>query len=155
MTSVTLRLNPILQLTDDQFLEVCRANPDVKFEQNEKGELIIVAPTGGDTGIYNAKLTTRFVVWNEQAKLGEVFDSSTCFLLPGGAKRSPDVAWVHQNRWDSLVSEEKEKFPPIAPDFVLELLSPTDSLKELQEKMQEYISNGVKLGWLLDGKLVV
>jgi len=152
MTSLTLRLDPILQLTDDQFLEICRANPDVKLEQNEKGELIIVAPTGGDTGIYNAKLTTRFVVWNEQAKLGEVFDSSTCFQLPSGAKRSPDVAWVHQDRWDSLSPEEKEKFPPIAPDFVLELLSPTDSLKELQEKMQEYISNGVKLGWLLDRK---
>ncbi|MCL6434302.1 MAG: Uma2 family endonuclease [Leptolyngbyaceae cyanobacterium HOT.MB2.61] len=152
MTSVVIRLDPIFTLSDEQFLEVCRANPDVKFEQNSKGELIVVTPTGGDTGIYNAKLTTRFVVWNEQVSLGEVFDSSTCFELPNGAKRSPDVAWIQNSRWNSLTLEEKEKFPPIAPDFVLELLSPTDSLQETQAKMQEYIDNGVKLGWLLDRK---
>ncbi len=153
MTSVVIRLDPIFTLSDEQFLEVCRANPDVKFEQNSKGELIVVTPTGGDTGIYNAKLTTRFVVWNEQVSLGEVFDSSTCFELPNGAKRSPDVAWIQNSRWNSLTLEEKEKFPPIAPDFVLELLSPTDSLQETQAKMQEYIDNGVKLGWLLDRKV--
>jgi Uma2 family endonuclease len=153
MTSVVIRLDPIFTLSDEQFLEVCRANPDVKFEQNSKGELIVVTPTGGDTGIYNAKLTTRFVVWNEQVSLGEVFDSSTCFELPNGAKRSPDVAWIQNSRWNSLTLAEKEKFPPIAPDFVLELLSPTDSLQETQAKMQEYIDNGVKLGWLLDRKV--
>ncbi|PLZ45214.1 hypothetical protein CBP26_02005, partial [Fischerella thermalis WC538] len=105
-----------------------------------------------ETGRHNARLTAQFVFWNEKTKLGEVFDSSTCFKLPNGADRSPDVAWIKKDRWDALTSEQKEKFPPIAPDFVLELLSPTDSLQETQKKMQEYINAGVKLGWLIDRK---
>ncbi len=89
-------------------------------------------------------------MWNEEAQLGEVFDSFTCFKLPNGADRSPDVSWVRQDRWDALTPAEKEKFPPIAPDFVLELMSPSDSLKATQAKMEEYIDNGVKLGWLIN-----
>lgn len=132
MTAFTINLNPIIKLTDDQFYQLCRANPDVKFERNAKGEIIIVSPTGGETGKRNAGLTADFVLWNRQAQLGEVFDSSTCFRLPNGANRSPDVSWIKQERWDALTPEQKEKFPPIAPDFVLELMSPTDTLKETQ-----------------------
>ncbi|PMB45367.1 hypothetical protein CEN41_08380 [Fischerella thermalis CCMEE 5330] len=152
MTAITFNLNNIIKLTDDQFYQLCRDNPDVKFERNALGEIIIMSPTGGETGRHNARLTAQFVFWNEKTKLGEVFDSSTCFKLPNGADRSPDVAWIKKDRWDALTSEQKEKFPPIAPDFVLELLSPTDSLQETQKKMQEYINAGVKLGWLIDRK---
>ncbi|MER3490874.1 MAG: hypothetical protein C4323_00250 [Mastigocladus sp. ERB_26_2] len=152
MTAITFNLNNIIKLTDDQFYQLCRDNPDVKFERNALGEIIIISPTGGETGRYNARLTAQFVFWNEKTKLGEVFDSSTCFKLPNGADRSPDVAWIKKDRWDALTSEQKEKFPPIAPDFVLELLSPTDSVQETQKKMQEYINAGVKLGWLIDRK---
>jgi Uma2 family endonuclease len=149
MTSVTLRLAPI-PLTDEQFLEVCRLNPDWKFEQTAQGELVIVSPTGGETGNVNFELSAEFAIWNRQTKLGVGFDSSTCFQLPNGAKRAPDVAWIRQDRWNALTPAERIKFPPIAPDFVLELLSPSDSLSETQAKMQEYIENGVKLGWLID-----
>ncbi|MFP5275404.1 Uma2 family endonuclease [Coleofasciculus sp.] len=149
MTAVTINFNPIFQLTQEQFYHLCRVNPNVKFERNAKGELIIVSPTGGETGKRNAKLTTRFCVWNEQRNLGEIFDSSTCFHLPNGANRSPDVAWIQKQRWDALTEEQKEKFPPIAPDFVLELMSPSDTLPETKAKMQEYMENQVRLGWLL------
>ncbi len=152
MTAVTINLNPIIKLTDDQFYHLCRVNPDVKFERNAEGEIIIVSPTGGETGKRNAGLTANFVIWNRQAQLGEVFDSSTCFRLPNGANRSPDVSWIKQERWDALTPEQKEKFPPIAPDFVLELMSPTDSLKETQDKMKEYMDNQVRLGWLINRK---
>lgn len=150
MNTVTLNLNSVIQLTDEQFFELCRANPDVKFERNANGELIIMPPTGGETGRRNAKLTACFVNWSEQTQLGEIFDSSTCFKLPNGADRSPDVAWVQQDRWDALTPQQKEVFPPIAPDFVLELMSPSDRPTVAQTKMQEYIDSGVRLGWLID-----
>lgn len=152
MNTITINFNNVLKLSDDQFYQLCRDNPDVKFERNTFGELIIMSPTGGETGKCNAKLTTRFVLWNEQTQLGEVFDSSTCFKLPNGSDRSPDVAWIKLERWNALTSEQREKFPPIAPDFVLELMSPSDSLRETQAKMQEYMNAGVKLGWLIDRK---
>ena len=152
MTAYRLDFSPVCQLTDEQFYQLCRKNPDIKFERNAQGEIIIMPPTGGETGKRNAKLISRFVVWNEQTQLGEVFDSSTCFKLPNGADRSPDVSWIKQERWDALTPSEKEKFPPIAPDFVLELMSPSDRLSETQEKMQEYIEQGVKLGWLINRK---
>lgn len=152
MLTFTVNLNSIIKLTDEQFYQLCRANPDVKFERNATGEIIIMSPTGGETGSFNSEINADFVIWNRRTKLGKVFDSSTCFKLPNGADRSPDVAWIKQSRWDALTTEEKEKFPPIAPDFVLELMSPTDSLKETQKKMQEYLDNGVKLGWLINRK---
>jgi Uma2 family endonuclease len=107
-------------------------------------------PTGGETGKRNANLILQLAIWNQQAKLGEVFDSSTGYKLPNGANRSPDVSWIQQERWDSLTSEQKEKFIPLAPDFVLELMSPTDYLVNTQAKMQEYLENKVKLGWLIN-----
>jgi Uma2 family endonuclease len=152
MTAVTVNLNSIIKLTDDQFYQLCRDNPDVKFERNANGEIIIMPPTGGETGNRNFELSADFAIWNRQYRLGVCFDSSTCFKLPNGADRSPNVSWIKQERWDTLSSEQKEKFPPIAPDFVLELISPTDSLKKTQEKMQEYMENEVRLGWLIDRK---
>ncbi len=135
MTAITVNFNDIIKLTDDQFYQLCRNNPDVKFERNIKGEIVIISPTGGGTGNRNIEIGADFVIWNRQAKLGVLFDSSTCFKLPNGANRSPDVSWVRKDRWDTLTAEQQEKFPLIAPDFVLELMSPTDSLKETQTKM--------------------
>lgn len=152
MLAVTINFNAIAQITDDQFYQLCRQNPDVKFERNAQGEIIVMSPTGGETGSYNSEINADFVIWNRQTKLGICFDSSTCFKLPSGANRSPDVSWIEQARWDALTPEQKQKFPPIAPDFVLELMSPTDSLKDTQGKMQEYMNNQVKLGWLINRK---
>ncbi len=152
MNTITINLKPVIELTEEQFYQLCRKNPDVKFERNALGELIIMSPTGGETGNCNAEIVTDFGIWNRQTKLGKVFDSSTGFKLPNGANRSPDVSWIKQERWDALTPKQKEKFPPIAPDFVLELMSPTDDLEKTQEKMQEYMDNQVKLGWLIDRK---
>ncbi len=150
MTAFTISLEPVIHVTDEQFYQLCQANPDVKFERDAVGDLIVMAPTGGETGSYNAEIVADFVIWNRQTRLGKVFDSSTCFKLPKGGDRSPDVAWVALERWNQLSQEQQRKFPPIAPDFALELLSPTDSLEKTQAKMQEYINNGVRLGWLID-----
>jgi Uma2 family endonuclease len=150
MTAFTVNFNPVIELTDDQFYQLCRANPDIKFERNAKGELIIMPPTGGETGNCNAELVIDLGIWNRQTKLGVCFDSSTCFKLPKGGDRSPDVAWIEQARWDTLTPEQKEKFPPICPDFVVELMSPSDTLKNTQDKMKEYRDNGVRLGWLIN-----
>jgi Uma2 family endonuclease len=136
-------------MSDEQFYQLCRANPDLKFEKSRKGELIVLSPTGGETGSRNSELGADFVIWNRRTRLGKVFDSSTCFRLPNGGNRSPDVAWIRQARWDALAPAEKETFPPIAPDFVLELTSPSDRLTEVQAKMQEYQASGVCLGWLI------
>ncbi len=152
MTAVTLNLKPIIELTDDQFYQLCRSNPDVKFERNARGEVIVMSPTGGETPYWNSEVNADFVIWNRQTRLGVCFDSSTCLKLPNGSDRSPDVAWIRIERWNSLTAEEKAKFPPIAPDFVLELISPNDSLRDKQVKMQEYIENGVRLGWLINPK---
>jgi Uma2 family endonuclease len=152
MSTVTIDFNAIIKLTDDQFYQLCRNNPDIKFERNAKGEIIVMPPTGGETGNYNFEIAVDFGIWNRQTRLGVCFDSSTCFKLPNGADRSPDVSWIQQARWDALTPQQKEKFPPIAPDFVLELMSPTDSLKETQSKLQEYMDNGVQFGWLINRK---
>ena len=152
MNALTVNLQSVLELTDEQFFNLCQGNRDLRFERTATGELIIMPPTGGETGNRNAGLTAQLWIWNEQYKLGIVFDSSTCFKLPNGADRSPDASWIKLARWDALTEEEKQKFPPICPDFVIELLSPSDSLKVAQEKMREYIDNGVRLGWLINRK---
>jgi Uma2 family endonuclease len=150
MTAFTIDLSPIARLTDTQFEQLCAANPEIKLERTPTGELVIMSPTGGETGMNNATLISRFVVWNEQTNLGKVFDSSTCFKLPNGGDRSPDIAWVERSRWDALTPEQKRKFPPLCPDFVLELLSLTDNLSTTQAKMREYLASGARLGWLLN-----
>lgn len=145
----TLKLKPAIALSENQFYSLCRQNPDVKIERTPNGELIIMPPTGGETGRKNAELLADFIFWNRKTELGVVFDSSTCFRLPQGSDRSPDISWVKKERWEALTPEEQEKFPPLCPDFVLELLSPSDNLSQAQAKMLEYLSNGVKLGWLI------
>ncbi|MEG4229431.1 Uma2 family endonuclease [Microcoleus sp. N9_B2] len=152
MTTLTLNLNPIIKLTDEQFFQLCQENENIRLERTAKGELIIMSPAGGETGNSNAGLTAQTWIWNEQNKLGKVFDSSTGFKLPNGANRAPDAAWVTLERWNALTAEQKNKFPPICPDFVVELMSPSDSLKETQDKMKEYRDNGARLGWLINRK---
>ena len=137
-------------LTDDQFYQLCQDNENWQLEKNAQGELIIMPPVGGLSGKRESDLNADLVIWNRQTQLGQVFSSSTIFTLPSGAKRSPDVAWVKSDRWESLTLEEQEKFPPLCPDFVIELRSRTDSLSQLQEKMQEYLDSGLQLGWLIN-----
>ncbi|MBW4617264.1 MAG: Uma2 family endonuclease [Desmonostoc vinosum HA7617-LM4] len=152
MDALTVNLKPVLELTDEQFFNLCQANRDLKFERTATGELIIMPPTGGETGNRNGRLNQQLFNWSDQDKTGIVFDSSTCFKLPNGADRSPDAAWIKLSKWNTLTEEQKEKFPPICPDFVIELLSPSDSLSATQEKMKEYLDNGVRLGWLINRK---
>lgn len=143
-------LSPIIHLTHEQFYELCLANRDVAMERSPKGELVIMTPIGGEGGSQEASLISKVVVWNEQTGLGVVFSSSTIFNLPSGGDRSPDVAWVKRDRWLALNQTEREKFPPLCPDFVIELRSRTDRLTPLQEKMQEYLQSGLRLGWLIN-----
>jgi Uma2 family endonuclease len=150
MNSTTLEIPSYFIVTQEQFELLAIANRDLRLERSPNGELIIMPPTGGTTGKRNAKLITYFVNWNDQMQLGEVFDSSTAFRLPNGSNRSPDVAWVSRDRWQSLTLEQQDGFPPLCPDFVVELRSKSDSLKSLQDKMQEYLENGLLLGWLID-----
>jgi Uma2 family endonuclease len=149
MTAVTLNLNSIAKLSHDQFRELCRENRDIRLELTAKGQLIVMPPTGWESGKRNANLTIDLGIWNRQAQLGVVFDSSTGFILPNGAIRSPDAAWVATERLTAL-NPNPEGFLPLAPDFVIELRSASDRLKSLQDKMQEYIDNGVRLGLLLN-----
>ncbi|MEL6229219.1 MAG: Uma2 family endonuclease [Cyanobacteria bacterium J06627_3] len=148
---ITLDLKTV-NLTDEQFYQLCIKNPEIQVERTPQGDLILMSPVGGDSGNQEIELGADLVIWNRQTKLGKVFSSSTIFRLPNGGDRSPDAAWVELSRWKALTSEQRRKFPPIAPDFVIELRSPTDSLKTLQTKMQEYLESGVRLGWLFNPK---
>jgi len=151
MTALTLNLDSIAHLTHDQFRELCRENRDIRLELTAKGELIVMPPTGWESGRRNSNLNLDLGLWNRQTGMGIVFDSSTGFILPSGAIRSPDAAWVASERLTAL-NPDPEGFLPLAPDFVIELRSGSDRLKPLQDKMQEYIDNGVRLGWLLNPK---
>lgn len=148
---ITLDLKTV-NLTDEQFYQLCITNPEIQVERTPQGDLILMSPVGGDSGNQEIELGADLVIWNRQTKLGKVFSSSTIFRLPNGGDRSPDAAWVELSRWEALTPEQRRKFPPIAPDFVLELRSATDSLKTLQDKMQEYLDSGVRLGWLFNPK---
>lgn len=152
MNALTIDLNSIISLSDEQYFQLCQVNRDLRFERTATGELIIMPPTGGETGNRNAAITAQLWIWNEQKKLGKVFDSSTGFRLPNSAFRSPDAAWIKLERWNTLSPVQKEKFIPLCPDFVIELLSPSDRLQVAQEKMQEYLDNGAQLGWLINRK---
>jgi len=152
MTTTTLNLNPIIKLTKQQFYTLCAANPDTKLELHANGELIVMSPTGGETSAWNSKLIATLVNWNEQTGLGQTFDSSGGFSLPNGAQRSPDAAWIPLEKWNALTLEEKRGFLPLCPDFVMELLSPSDSWQQGTEKMEEYMENGCRLGWLIEPK---
>lgn len=149
MTTFTVNLPRNLKLSDDQFEDLISANRDSKFELTATGELLIMSPTGGETGNRNFELGGQFWLWNREKGLGKAFDSSTGFQLPNGAKRSPDLSWITLEKWDALTPAQRRKFLPMCPDFVVELVSESDDLKEIEEKMQEYLDNGLGLGWLI------
>ncbi|HEY9608369.1 Uma2 family endonuclease [Allocoleopsis sp.] len=149
MSALTLQLPPVLKLTDEQFEQLAAANQDLQLELTAKGELIIMPPTGGETGERNFELDGQLWYWNRQTCLGKAFDSSTGFRLPKGGTRSPDVAWVSMDRWEALTPAQRKKFLPLCPDFAVELVSETDDVEETRSKMQEYVNNGLRLGWLI------
>ncbi len=144
----TLELN--IDLTDEQFFQLCQKNRDLRFERTANGELIIMPPTGSETSDRNADLTYQLRAWTRQNQRGKSFDSSGGFKLPNGADRSPDASWVKMERWNALTQAEKERFAPLCPDFVVELMSPSDSLEKTRTKMREYMDNGARLGWLIN-----
>jgi len=148
---LTLNFAPLLRkLSDEDFFEFCQANREWRIERTSSGDIIIMAPTGGETGGRNFSLIGEFYFWVKTDGTGKGFDSSTGFILPNGAERSPDLAWVRLSRWNALTDEERETFPPLCPDFVVELRSASDSLTWLKDKMEEYVENGAELGWLID-----
>lgn len=140
------------QLSSEQLVKLCQMNPEARVERTAQGEIVIMPPTGAKTGNRNAVVVTQLTAWSWTDDTGAAFDSSTGFDLPDGATRSPDAAWVRKSRLTDLSGEEKEKFLPLCPDFVIEIRSPSDDLSALKEKMEEYIANGAKLGWLIDAK---
>lgn len=151
--SIELPTTIRLYVNDEQFAELARVNRDLRLEKTASGELIVNPPTGGESGKRNFSLTGQLARWHDDHEnLGEAFDSSTGFILPNGAIRSPDAAWVSRERWETLTSKQKKGFVPLCPDFIVELRSPSDSLTDLRAKMQEYLENGMKLGWLIDPK---
>ncbi len=140
----------ITRITDRKFQDLCQKNPESRIERTSEGDIVIMAPTGGETGKRNFLLAVKIGKWNEDAKLGVLFDSSTAFKLPSSAIRSPDIAFVKNKKWNSISKEEKKKFPPLCPDFVIELLSDSDSILLTKEKMDEWMKNGCELAWLID-----
>lgn len=138
------------KITDAELERLCLDNPEARFETNAKGYLLAMSPTGSESGRKNVKLVVQVELWNVKNNLGVTFDSSTGFKLSNGAVRSPDVTWIEFARWNELTTQQQSRFAPIDPDFVIELMSPTDDLPQLQQKMTEYMSCGVKLGWLID-----
>jgi Uma2 family endonuclease len=148
---LVLRVDPGPQpLTEEEFFRLCQLNELWRIERGAEGELILMPLVGAETSRLNFILTGCFAEWAEAEGTGVAFASSAGFVLPNGAMRSPDLAWVHRSRWEALTKEEQERFSPLCPDFVVELRPPSDSLKMLQAKMEEYLANGAQLGWLID-----
>ena len=145
-----LRLRPAVELTDDQFFELCQLNRDLRLERTAQGDIVVMPPTGFETGNRNGEITRQLGNWAKQDGAGVACGSSTGFKLPNGADRSPDAAWISRARLAELTPEEKQKFLPLCPDFVIELRSPSDRLEDVQAKMDEYLANGARLGWLID-----
>ncbi|MEO0867024.1 MAG: Uma2 family endonuclease [Cyanobacteria bacterium J06642_11] len=145
-------LTTLAQMSDRQFYEFCRTNPDLRIERNADGEIIVMPPAFSDTGNRNGRIFGQLYIWSESDGTGEAFDSSSGFTLPNGATRSPDAAWILAERWNALTPTEQASFAPIVPDFIVELRSSSDALTSLQEKMEEYMTNGVRLGLLIDRK---
>ncbi len=145
---ITLKTEGVM--TEEEFFRFCQMNDTLEFERDANQNIIVMSPTGSFTGGFNSKILIELGIWNKEAELGEVFDSSTGFTLPNNAVRSPDVSWIQNEKWSALNKEQKEQFAPICPDFVIEVRSKSDSLKYLQDKMEEYLLNGSQLGWLID-----
>lgn len=151
LSPVVLRMPPELQMTDEQFFEFCQINRDLRIERNMLGEISIMSPTGSETGNRNFNIALQLGIWAQQDSTGICFDSSTGFTLSTGAERSPDACWIKLDRWNTLSPQQQQTFAPICPDFIVELRSPSDHLKLLQEKMVEYMQEpGIQLGWLID-----
>lgn len=149
--SLVIHLGPLKQaLTDDEFFEFCQLNRDLRIEMTSEGEMIIMMPVGSEGGKRNFNLAVEFGLWAKTDGTGVGFDSSTGFILPNGAKRSPDLSWIRRDRWEAVPKKQRKKFAPICPDFVVELRSETDRLATLKDKMEEYLANGASLGWLID-----
>jgi len=138
------------EFDDDFFFALCQANENTKLERDANGNIILMPPTGSETGLYNAEVAIEIGIWNRRTKLGYIFDSSAGFKLPNSAVRSPDVAWISRERWEAIPESDRQDFAPLCPDFVIEIRSKSDDLKELKEKMEEYRNNGCRLGWLID-----
>ena len=152
MLKTTITIPQTFKVTHEQFQQIAAVNRDLRLERNATGELIIMAPTGSETGNRNQDMSGQLWLWNRQTKLGVLFDSSSGFKLPNGADRSPDASWVKLERWQTLTPKQQEGFAPLCPDFVVELRSKSDNMEPLREKMREYITNGSRLGWLIDRK---
>lgn len=138
------------KMSDDEFFAFCNQNKGLKIERTANKEIIIMSPSGNRTSIINAELNYLIKAWNKINNSGIVTDSNGGFYLPNGAMRAPDVAWIPREKWNQFSEEEKSKFLPYCPDFIIELKSPSDKLESLKEKMEEWISNGTRLGWLID-----
>jgi Uma2 family endonuclease len=149
-TALLVHLRPIIELTEDQFFEFCQINQELRIERTAEGDLVIMPPEGGETGNRSILLGTFLTQWAWQDGTGVTFGSSTGFILPNGAMRAPDAAWVRRSRLTALTADQKQKFLPLCPDVVVEIRSPSDRLNNLQEKMQEYLDTGAQLGWLID-----
>ena len=152
MLNNTITIPQTFKVTHEQFQQIAAVNRDLRLERTATGELIVMPPTGSDTGKRNLDIEGQVWLWNRQTKLGVAFNSSTGFQLPNGADRSPDASWVKLERWQTLTAKEQEGFAPICPDFVVELRSKSDNMEPLREKMREYIANAARLGWLIDRK---
>jgi Uma2 family endonuclease len=139
-----------IKLTEEQFMQLCQENPELRLELTAQQELVIMPPTGSESGGRSGEVFYSLTAWTKKNGTGISFDSSTGFTLPNGAIRSPDASWVWRERWNALTKDQRERFAPLCPDFVIELRSPTDRLSDLYEKMEEYIANGARLGWLID-----
>ncbi len=151
MTTLTLNLKQFVA-TSEEFFALCQANPDLQMERTANGEVLIMTPASSETGARNLSIGSQLWNWNEDSQLGIAFDSSAGFSLPNGADRSPDASWITNERWNALGTRAQQGFAPLCPDFVVELRSPSDKLETLRSKMQEYIANGARLGWLIDPK---
>jgi Uma2 family endonuclease len=147
---IKLVMPPGLRVSDHDFWRLCQVNPDLRLERNASGELIVMPPAAPDSGHRNAGITAQLWNWNQKTGLGIDFDSSAGFTLPNTAIRGPDASWMTRARWDALPKQEREKFSHICPDFVVELRSKNDDMSKLREKMEEYIAQGIKLGWLIN-----
>lgn len=152
LSKFVLQFRPFLQMNDEQFFDFCQANRDVRIERNEDGEIIIMPPTGWNTGDINSEINFQLRGWAKKDERGKVGESSTGFILPNGATTSPDASWVLKKRIEKFTAKQLQKFLHLCPDFVIELRSASDSLKDSQAKMEEYIENGARLGWLIDPK---
>jgi Uma2 family endonuclease len=152
MAALTLNLSSLANISRSQFRQIADDNPEMKLERDKQGNLIVMAPTGGETGNFNSDLNGQVYLWNRSRQLGKLFDSSTGFELPGGGDRSPDVAWIPLAKWEALTPEERRGFLPLCPDFAIELMSRSDSWIQTQAKMVEYMESGCRLAWLLDPK---